>query len=704
MSSSDRQSNSHTSAAASSEGTFTLREILTPFFYYAPLAVLAFLVPLALAVAATFFLPTKFTADSKLVILPSQNYALQGGANANQGVLPFDRNQIIQAEMQILSSKDLQTQVIESIGVSKIYPKLDKEPLAIEKALKRFEKDLSLNNVPQSNNIELSLTNENSQIAIEVLNKLTETYISRRRDIFQRVNPTQLETQRREMMQRLNQIDAEVASFSQKYNFGNYEQALASAQTEQAALMVRLQALDEQLAAGSARSQLFGRKLDQTSPTLEIYRDRGPSLEIDDLTAKLLTLENQRRDAATKYTDNFPIVVDLDNRIEALKQQITNAPKIRVKEQRTGLNPTYESVTTSLIGAQGDVAGLFQARAQSAKDMEKSTQRLNELTSIGPAMRELLRSRGVIEVTYAELAKRTEEAKLSDRLASANDNVSVVQRAGPPVKRKSMLKPLLAAGIGLGLFCAVAAVFLASAVSQKMITPRDAEKKLLLPLAISIPFKPSNEFLAKTQVSQLGGGLMSLDECLLLLRMIKRPSEKKPVVIQLIASDIDAGVSSLSLDMAAQLSAAGLGKVLLIDVEPEAGDSLLERVRDTGVKLTPHSNQRVYNVAGSNLFVSRPAGASRMQVDEDQWYGVLTRARQVYDIVIIDTPATSESAAGIVIAPYADMTLVVIEAQETNVPVARNLIDRIETSGGQIHAALFNKRRYHIPKALYSVT
>jgi polysaccharide biosynthesis transport protein len=687
---------SHMSGAGDSRAT--LREILTPVFYYKYIALAALIIPVVLALIAALTAPTLNTSNSKLLILLSNDYTFQGVTSG--GGMSFDRNQIIQAEMEILASRDLQAEVIRTVGLKRAYPGLAGDPKGMEKAVERFGKDMTILNIPQSNIIALSVTNPDAKVAIDLINTLDDVYIDRRRDIFQQVSQDKLNTQRAELTRRLGEIDAQMSSFAQAHNFGNYDQALAAAQTEQSTLISRLQSLDEQLASTAARLTHYDGKLRQIPEQMELYNDQARSAQLDDLTARLLSLENQRREAAAKYTDTYPLVVDLDRRIAEVRRQLEAAPRQQTATARIGINPTYQTVDQALTSSQGDVAALRQARAQSARDLLTANERLNELTRIGPALRDLTRGREVLESTYSELAKRAEEAQLSESLAGSRANVRIIQRGEAPTKRKTLRMPLMIAGLGLGLFAAAASVVLASAFSQTMITPRNAEQKLNLPVALSVPFTAST---GPEGARTLASSLLSFDESLLLLRLAATNAGGRTPVIQLISSEGGAGVSSIALDFGAMASTASSGKVLVMDIEPQKGAGLLARLKKLGAKLTPFAGQRVMNIAESNLYVSCPVGSQDLIVDDEQWQSVLNRARQSYNVVIIDSPAATRSSAGVVIAPSADLTILVVEAEHTRAAVARKLIDRVEAAGGQVSAVIFNKRRYHIPRALYSV-
>src|SRR5581483_9582359 len=140
-----------------------------------------------------------------------------------------------------------------------------------------------------------------------------------------------------------------------------------------------------------------------------------------------------------------------------------------------------------LQDSESDVAGLSHGRAEAGQALKDANDRVRQLTEIGPQYRELVRERGVIEAAYADVAKRAEDNRLQDTLSRAN--VRVIQRADPPVKGHTGRLLILAAGLALGLAAAGSSVLWATALSEEMVTPRDVEHKLDLPVVLSVPWR-----------------------------------------------------------------------------------------------------------------------------------------------------------------------------------------------------------------------
>jgi len=676
----------------------TIREVLTPAFYYRREAILAFLIPVILAMVAIFLAQPIYVAQSRLLILLGDDYIFRTDVSGAAG-LSFDRAHIVHAEMEILTAKDLRTKAIKEVGLSKVYPALAAEPQGLEKAAEQLTKDLTIDNVPQSNVIELSLRNKDAQVAADVLNKLVALYIERRRSIFEQSDLQSVNGQRDQMNSRLAGIEDQLSKFSLDHGFGDYPSEFAAVQSQQASLTSQLQSLDQQLATRSGRAAVLSRRLKSAPAEMDISTDRGRSQQLDDLTRSLLDLQNQRRAAAARFVDGYPVVADLDRRIADVQEQIRNAPAQQVTAVRRAVNPVHQQLDTDLASSEGDVAGLRLARATAARDLRAATTRLAELVRIGPEYRELIRKRTMLEASFSDIAKRSEDTQLADVLSKSKANVRVVQAADAPVKGKSGRMILLIAGLALGVIAALAVILVSAAFSDVMITPRDVEQKLDVPIILAIPIaERAGRRAAKGRPRT---SHLTYEDSKLLLRLLSSVAPGPGRVMQLVAANGEEGVSSLMLDLALLASGDGSRRVLLVDIEPPESRSAAQVLAESGATLHRLADNRL-SVNGGSLNVTLPIGARDMGAAETQLEKMIAQARRDYDIVLVDTPAMARSAAGLIVAPMVDMTLIVVEAEATRAAVARNLIERIDSAGGEVIGAILNKRGFYIPRLIYS--
>jgi uncharacterized protein involved in exopolysaccharide biosynthesis/Mrp family chromosome partitioning ATPase len=680
----------------------TIRELLTPVFYYFREALLAFLLPVLLALVAAFLAQPMYVAQSRLLILLGDDYVFRSDVNGATPNMSFDRAQIVHAEMEILSAKDLRTRTIRDVGLARVYPALAGEANGLDKAAEQLTKDLTIDNVPQSNVIELSVRNRDPEVAAELLNTLVKLYIERRRSIFEQSDLSSVNGQRDQLNARLGEIEDQLSKFSIDHGFGDYPSEFATIQTQQASLSSQVQALDQQLAARSGRTSVLSRRLQAAPAEMEISSDRGRSLQLDELTRNLLDLQNQRRQAAARYVDGYPLVADLDRKISEVQAQIRSAPAQQVMSVRRGANPVYQQLDTQLADTQGDLAGLKQARAVAARDLQIASTRLTELVKIGPDYRELVRKRSMLEASFSDLAKRSEDTQLSDTLSKSKANVRVIQAADPPVKGKSGRLILLVAGLAMGLVAAAAVILISTAFSDVMVTPRDVEQKLDVPIILTVGVDEDGGGRRRSQRGLAPrASFLTYDDSKLLLRLLSSVAPGPGRVMQLVAANGEEGVSSLILDLALLASNASALRVLVIDIEPSERGSVVEVLSESGAALQRLPDNKV-QVNGGALHVTLPVGAGTQSMAEGQWQTLFAQARQNYDLVLVDCPAMARSAAGLIIAPLVDLTLIVVEAEATRAAVARNLIERLDSSGGEVIGAILNKRQFYIPSLIYS--
>ncbi|MEW5726532.1 MAG: hypothetical protein AB1918_01770 [Pseudomonadota bacterium] len=77
------------------------------------------------------------------------------------------------------------------------------------------------------------------------------------------------------------------------------------------------------------------------------------------------------------------------------------------------------------------------------------------------------------------------------------------------------------------------------------------------------------------------------------------------------------------------------------------------------------------------------------------------RLAEAADLIILDTPPVLASPLAQALAPTADGVVLVVEAERTRAAVARAARDALVAAGANVLGVVLNKRRLHVPKALY---
>jgi protein-tyrosine kinase len=181
-------------------------------------------------------------------------------------------------------------------------------------------------------------------------------------------------------------------------------------------------------------------------------------------------------------------------------------------------------------------------------------------------------------------------------------------------------------------------------------------------------------------------------------------------IIQFIGSQPGEGTSTIARDFA-RFSAARLGKkVLFLEGDPAnprppafwgnpADYSLEEAVRQGGEIERAFFRDKKSSLTLS--LVAREEGPLMNLLKSETQAPFWDSLREAFDLIVIDSPPLSASAAGLAFCRRADGVVLVLEADRTRGPVAENAKDQILKNGGNILGIVFNKRKFYIPKSIY---
>ena len=141
--------------------------------------------------------------------------------------------------------------------------------------------------------------------------------------------------------------------------------------------------------------------------------------------------------------------------------------------------------------------------------------------------------------------------------------------------------------------------------------------------------------------------------------------------------------------------------MLILDMEPQAL-SPLDVLARRGARLEKmDAHGRAFRCAGSDRWVFRPPPHGE-NLNQRDWMGLIEQTCGDFDLVLVDAPPLTRSWQSVFAAPAVDVTLMVVEAEKTRAPTAINTMDRIAAAGGEVAGVIFNRRRFHIPRAIYS--
>ena len=211
----------------------SLRDFLTVLFKHKQTILIIFFAVIVTVTIGSFLLPPTYEAKSSLLVKFGREYIYRSevgerGSSDVGPLLPLNQEEVINSEIQILTSRDLIEKVIQTIKVENIYPDLVKNPSKViapmEAAILQFEKKLSVDGVKKSSVIQVSFQHKDPHIAAKAVNLLVDFLKEKHLQVYSDPKSSFLEQQLAAYEQKLKESQNQLEVFKQKYRVFSLEE------------------------------------------------------------------------------------------------------------------------------------------------------------------------------------------------------------------------------------------------------------------------------------------------------------------------------------------------------------------------------------------------------------------------------------------------------------------------------------------------
>ncbi|HVN95520.1 MAG TPA: GumC family protein [Syntrophorhabdaceae bacterium] len=448
-----------------------IRDLLTIVFKHKYKIFITFLVIFIGVTALALIMPRPYESKSVLLVKLGREFMNRPEVNGGSGFsVPPDT--ILRGEISILTSRDLISKVINTIGVEKLYPTTNKITAGTEtpeqKAIKSFEENLSVTNVPGSSLIQVTFTHSDSYLAPRVVNTLVDAFKDKHLEVFSGNSTEFLENQQKAIEEKLKQSEGNLATFKQKHGVFSFDE-------QKTALIQQRSMLDTALKA--AQNQMT--EVDQ-----KIAFIRSPKWMADtpqEMRSQLAALQQRERELSERYTDNSRAIQNVRQEIQLTKDAMgRNNEELRQIE---------------LGKAEGDLA-VVKAKVENLKRQFSQVEgEVFALDARGRELQDLKREATQQEQSYDTYARKLQESLIMDDMDRHKMvAISVVEKAtipATPKKQKLDKHRMVAAGFLGGIAAGFALAFFLEFSASGMTTPYSAERRLGLPVMVAIAKKQS---------------------------------------------------------------------------------------------------------------------------------------------------------------------------------------------------------------------
>jgi uncharacterized protein involved in exopolysaccharide biosynthesis len=450
-----------------------------------------FLVFLAV-VAGTLLMPKQYATSMKVLVKNERaDMIVSADRNGGSGYRGEVSEIQINSEIELLNSKNLLQQVVIRCGLEQLQQVADPAPsqrrsIAVEKAVKRLQRDLKISPVRKANIIQVEYADTNPRRAVAVLTSLAELYLEEHLKVHGTPGTYEFFKGQAQRYQReLKDAESKIADFRRRENIVMLAQQkdvmLQKAGESESALLQAEAAIGEYTRkTADTRSQLGAAQ----PRVITQSRTLSNQYSVERLHTMLAELQNRRTLLLVKFRPEDRLVQEADQEIRDTQAALETAMKLTGVEQATDVNPVHQALAIDLGKQQAELAGLQSRREALARQTGDYRSQLVRLANATAAFDDLARTQKETEENYLLYAKKTEEARIAESLDQ--QKIANVAIAETPIEPHVPSKPNVPLNLVLGFFLAgflsLGVGFAAEYFRDTVEQPRELEELTGLPV------------------------------------------------------------------------------------------------------------------------------------------------------------------------------------------------------------------------------
>ena len=466
--------------------SISLRDGASALFRRRGMVLFIFVAVVVGTAALTWILPNKYESRMKILVKNQRvDVAITPEATSAAAAVDGEVGESeINSEIELLTSRDLLTQVAKETGLGQPGPAMFwkrsmSEPERIEKAANDLAKELMIAPVKKANVISISYSANSPELAAAVLKKLGDLYLEKHLKLhhptgasdFFKEKADQYETQ-------LHDSEKQLTGFQQDNNLVVLAQQKDLTLQKTAEAKAKL--LESEAAVNEATNRI--KKIEQqlaVTPKRIVTQSKSlpAQYSAERLNTMMVELQNRRTQLLTKFRPDDRLVREVDAQIRTTREALAKAESQTATEQATDLNPLRQTLETEYSRARLEQTGAQARRdtlAAQLRDYENSLQKLEGNTT---KHNDLQRQVKEAEDNYQLYAKKREEARIADELDRQKiTNVSIAEAPALSQIPSSPNRPLnLVLGVFVAGLLSLGTVFSAEMLGDTINTPRQLE-------------------------------------------------------------------------------------------------------------------------------------------------------------------------------------------------------------------------------------
>ncbi|MNH95017.1 Chain length determinant protein [compost metagenome] len=476
------------SSLAAARPRYGVVDVVALLFRELVLMIVIFLVIAALGAAFVMTMKKTYTAGASLFVGVGQEYVYQPRVGMGERAMPPSASEVAQSEAAILNSLEVKRRVVRALGVESFQggvPSTESPARQEAAAIRSVAAGLGVEVTPLSPVVGLSYKSGDPAKSARVLNTVIDQYLTYRREVFQDRATSAIRTQRQTFEDELGDADRAYEEFLRSNNIGDFATARAAVANSYQSVFSERMGVQAQLQQASQRVATLAAQLARTPAEMALHQDLNVSAQ-----DQILQLRTERESLLSRYQPDAQPVREIEGRIAQLQAYVGTGTAVGAKEVRTGPNPVWIELETTRINAQAErdsLAARLSVLDRQLSDLRARQARLTELESRNST---LAGNREVLTASIREFQQRETQSRADNELVKAGaDNVTVIERAQPPSKGKSLRLPLMAAVLAFAGFTALCVGLLRVFLRRGFAMPSTLSRTLHAPVLAVAPAK-----------------------------------------------------------------------------------------------------------------------------------------------------------------------------------------------------------------------
>jgi uncharacterized protein involved in exopolysaccharide biosynthesis len=457
----------------------TIRELLTLVIYDRTRIALGALIPFSVGLAAALAASSWYESTASLLVLHGSEYLAKSPVNASVTDLGLEPKQILSAEAELVDNRNLLIQVLNTVGVGKIYP--DLKDAEQDRVVERLSTDLKIEPVFSAGVLRLTLRNPDPVVASATLDKIIELYLESRNAAVGDQKTASMTQEADQMAAKLKDAETTLNQFSVDNGIADMPDQRSHLLKLRSDLTANQGTVDSLIASRRTELQTTMDQLKAIPLTMHQSSSSGRVRELDNAKASLLTLELRRKDLVSRLSENSEEVANVDLQISTVKSFLATEPELIHDSSHDVRNPAYDLAERHVASLNAEIKGLEANTAQAAKDIAAVNAQLSALDGMAQNYDRLTEAAHTAEEPLLAYLPKLEELKINEELSRRlSSNVRVIQNATLPTQRESNSTIYLALGIFAGVIGGLAATFGRTSLRQVCVLPSEMEEWLSL--------------------------------------------------------------------------------------------------------------------------------------------------------------------------------------------------------------------------------